>query len=110
MFKSKELVAILVGNALSSGTEISEYFLVVLFLLNAGAKLVKDEIMPSIHWLTKYFMVVLIWAQGPVSQKSRNFSGAFRVHNSLCIFKTTASRGTKICIPFTLYEKTSFTE
>ena len=53
MFKSKELVAILVGNAISSGTEISEFFLVVLFLLNAGAKFFKGEIMPSIHWLTE---------------------------------------------------------
>ena len=42
---------------------------------------------------------------GPGSRKSRNFSGAF-----LCIFKTKASRGTKLFIPFTTYEKTSFTE
>ena len=50
-----------------------------------------------------------------VSRKSRNFSCAFRLTNSLCIFKTMASRGTKLCRYLNYYSlyniwKTSFTE
>ena len=33
----------------------------------------------------------------PVSRKPRNFRTHFEWHNSLCIFKTKASRGTKLC-------------
>ena len=40
---------------------------------------------------------------GPVSQKSRNFSGAFRWHNSRCFFKAKASQGTKRCSYFNFY-------
>ena len=51
----------------------------------------------------------------PVSRKSRTFRVHFGWHSSLCIFKTKASQGTKLCSyfnfsPFTTYEKTSFTE
>jgi len=38
--------------------------------------------------------------QGPVSRKSRNFSGDIYI---LCIFKTKASRGTKLCSYFYFY-------
>ena len=41
--------------------------------------------------------------QGPVSRKSRNFSAPFGWQNSLCIFKTKASRGTKLCSYFYFY-------
>ena len=40
---------------------------------------------------------------GAVGRKSRNFSGAFRWHNSLCIFKTKAYWGTKLCSYFYFY-------
>ena len=55
------------------------------------------------------------WGLCPVSRKSRNFRAHFGLHNSLCIFKAKASRGTKlgnylIFISFTSYEKSSFTE
>ena len=54
--------------------------------------------------------------QGPVSRKSRNFSGAFRVTNSLCIFIKRRRLEARnfvvifIFILFTTYEMTSFTE
>ena len=43
-------------------------------------------------------------SRGPVSRKSRNFSGRnFGWHNSLCIFKTMASGVTKLRLYFNFY-------
>ena len=40
---------------------------------------------------------------GPVSRKSRELFGRITGDNSLCIFKTKASRGTKLCSYFYFY-------
>ena len=42
-------------------------------------------------------------ARGPFLESSETFRTYFGLHNSLCIFKTKASRGTKLCIYFNFY-------
>ena len=41
--------------------------------------------------------------RGPFLESSETFRTYFGLHNSLCIFKTKASRGTKPCIYFNFY-------
>ena len=57
----------------------------------------------------------LLGSSGPFLESSETFRTYFGLHNSLCIFKMKASRARNfafilIFIPFTTYEKTSFTK
>ena len=53
-----------------------------------------------IYLLDSRIILLNSWGLGAVSRKSRNFYGW---HNSLCTFKTKASRGTKLCSYFYYY-------
>ena len=71
------------------------------------------------HFLSQVPLILktfLLFPWGPFLGSSETFRAYFGWHNSLCIFTTKASRGTRLCkvflifIPYTTCEQTSFTE
>ena len=52
---------------------------------------------------TKLLLASSIRAWGPFLESPETFRAHFGWHNSLCIFKTKASRGTKLCSHFNFY-------
>ena len=48
-------------------------------------------------------MIIIFYGLGPFLESSETFRAHFVWHNSLCIFKTKAFRGTKLCSYFNLY-------
>ena len=55
----------------------------------------------SIGWATVITVRFTSW--GPFLESPETFRAYFGRHNSLCIFKTKASRGTKLCRYFDFY-------
>ena len=52
----------------------------------------------------------LPFIRGPFLESPETFRAHFGWHNSLCIFKTKASRETKLCSYLNIYEQTNFTD
>ena len=55
-----------------------------------------DDFLVAVRWIK-----LVIW--GPFLESPETFRAHFGWHNSLCIFKTMASRGTKLCSYFNFY-------
>ena len=54
----------------------------------------------------KTFLTIIrgvLRVRGPFLESPKTFRAHFGWHNSICIFKTKASRGTKLCSHFNFY-------